>query len=671
MIEHYLDETQVFPASGEKIQITAENAILTKSGSYTLEVKFPLSIFENRRFFGNLDRIDITKNVKTWQVKVVNNGQILMDGTATLVKTTKEEISLQYVAGNSQVNFWDNADKTYIDEYDYNTMEDGRDRVDVWFQDYASKVVMGGYGGPEKKGRQFLVTSDKEGKTKKVIDNIWFFYKDNPARYEKPEKIFFGVEKEFCFANVYDEDYDWVQDDPYKIKSGITLGNGATFGQVVFGMADVSYGMTLNANCIMPHLMFVIEQVIKKRGYSIGRNDAWFYGNTDDLYIASPRLSLTIADALPHWTVKEFFEQIGNFFNCTLVFDEEKRICNFVANNTIVKNNIIKNDIIKIEEINKEHKEDNTIEEKSEANIFSSNIKYKDIGKEDVIRCDESTRKKYETVYGESLENLRDKALHTSQAEWKFYKDKSRNGCTYGWNGRDMVAIDHLCPLYRGSENDLELKIVPARIGIYYYPTGEHDNTTYVLVPMAVLTMNNSWKGYIHYGGNLIEEVQGLVKGEGKGTKEDFLPVFFYGGHRRSSDDGRGHYAVTWESYSEDAKEAQGIHSRRIGHCVMVGDQYTGAQWKQLFETNERKNQSLALVPGHTKYYQGEIFIGNPKINMESELRISFKSIVPPNPRAVFLIHNKKYLSSKIEYEIDDNGIIPLMKGYFHEVIKE
>ena len=666
MIEHYLDGTQVFPATGEKIQITAENAILTKSGSYTLEVKYPLSIFENRRFFGDLDRTDITKAAKTWEVRIISNGKILMLGTATLIKATKDDVSVQYLAGNSQVNFWENAEKTYIDEYDYNSKEDGRDRVDVWAQDYSDKFL-NGYGTP-KRGRGYR-TFESQGGKRIIFEDIWLFYKENPYKYVKPNnKIFMGVEKEFCFANVYDEDFGWKEDKQYKVIGGITIGNGVRYGREVFSMAEVSYGMTLHANCIMPHLLFIIKQIIEKRGYSIERNDIWKYGNTDDLYIASPRLSLKIADALPHWTVKEFFEQIENFFNCTLVFDEDKRTCSFIMNNTILNSSKVK-----IEKICDEHEESISNEESSEANIFSSNIKYKDIGKEDVVRCDDNTRKKYETIYGEGQENLRDKAKSVEKAVWKFYRDTQNKGLTFGWDGKNLQCIDYLCSQYRGSENDFELKIVPARTAIYYYNTGENNtnsgNTSfrYTVVPMAVLTMANSWKGHYKDTGDLIQEVQGLIQSEGEGTKEDFLPVFYYGGHRLSSGDGRGHYAVV---LSGEGEEIEGMRPEVIGHAVIIGDQYTGKYWRQIFESNERKNQSLALVPGHTNIYHGEVFLGNPKINMEAQLQIKFESILPPNPRAIFIIHNKRYLCSKIEYEIDEKGIDPLMTGYFHEVIE-
>ncbi len=676
MIEHYLDGTQVFPAAGEKIQITSENAILTKSGSYTLEVKFPLSIYENREFFGDLNRIDITKNVQTWEVKVINNGVIMMLGTATLIKVTDKEVSVQYVAGNSQVNFWENADKTYIDEYDYNTMEDGRDRVEVWEKDKDKHYIQGwGYPGEGLPGPAAPI------KNRKMYDGLRFVY--DSGRPPKYDNFFYGEEGVFCFANVYDEDFDWEEEDPSKNRDGVSIGNGVTNGFIGAYGSRKYYGMAMYANCIQPNLLWIIEQVVAKRGYTIDRNDIKHWGfvwnqvyalqgyYARKLYIASARLTLKIADALPHWTVKEFFSHVEEFFNCTIIFNEEEKKCSFVLNNTILEA-----EKCKIEEVVDEHEEEVGSEDSSEANIFGSNIKYKDIGKEKERRCDDSTRKKYSTVWGDSYDELRNKAVTGNKSVWKFFRDRSKKGLTYGWDGNNLIPIDYLCNQYRGSEEDFELKIVPARIETKYYNLGDFDVTgqeryRYPLIKMAVLTMKNSWKGYKNADGTLIQEILGEAQGTGEGQKEDFLPVFFYEGHKMSSSDRKAHHSIYYSSDAARGEIVQGITEELCGIAVPVADLYTGKYWNCNFELNERKPYSLALVPGHTEIYQGQLFEGNPKINMQSELHISFRSITPPNPRAVFYIHNKKYLCSKIEYEIDENGIIPLMKGYFHEVVED
>lgn len=660
MIEHYLAGKQVFPAAGEKIQITSENAILTKSGSYTLEVKFPLSIYENREFFGDLNRIDTTKNAQTWDVEIINNGITMLIGTATLLNVTESDVSLQYVAGNSQVNFWENADKTYVDEFDFNTTENGKDRVEEWRE--KQKLI---YNIVERYHYERKEMSNENGGRYVIKSGIRLFYYFN--NYMVVQRPFIGEKGVFVFCNVYDEDFNW--DKSTEAGSEIRVGNGTVY-ELDYDVRspDVVYGIGIYANCVQPNLLWIIKQIISKRGYSIGRNDLENLIYIKDMYIASARQTLKLADALPHWTIKEFFEQVENFFNCIIVFREEKKICDI-----IMRREVMTEEKIRIEEIQDEHEEVIQNEGDTEKNIISSNIRYKDIGKEGAIRCDDETRKKYETVWGDDINDLwrKSQAISETERTWRFYRIKS-TGYTFGLTkGGEMLPIDYLCPINRNSENYVDLKIMPARTAVKWYPTGEvrwpwdGNSIWYIANLQTVLTVKNSWGGYERIEGDIVKEVLGQSEGRKRREKEDYMPVFFYNGHKP----GGAEYTI-WHTnpYSDD--DVISIEKNSRGISTPVGDPYTSKYWNTSYG-NYRGNYSMALVAGHTEIYHGQVFEGLPKINMEAELQVIFFSIAPPNPRAVFYIHNKKYLCSKIEYEIDENGIIPLMKGYFHEVIED
>ena len=194
MIEHYLNGVRVYPAVEDDIQITAENPMLTDTGSYSLEVKYPLSIFENRDFFGALNRTDVTKKYTTWNVEVKNLEQVILQGTATLIKATESAVSVQYLAGNSQVNFWNKAEETYIDEYDFNTMENGQDRVEAWRQSIAWLY---------NRNDNFRFDYNINGKYYLVTGIRLFAARTNMYL---PDLPFIGKEGEFAFCNVYDED---------------------------------------------------------------------------------------------------------------------------------------------------------------------------------------------------------------------------------------------------------------------------------------------------------------------------------------------------------------------------------------------------------------------------------------------------------------------------------
>ena len=660
MIEHYLNGVRVYPSVEDDIQITAENPMLTDTGSYSLEVKYPLSIFENREFFGAMNRTDITKKHTTWDIEMKNMEQVILEGTATLIKATESEVSVQYLAGNSQVNFWNKAEETYIDEYDFNTMENGQDRVEVWRQSIEPIYDVCNYYE-----NHYIATNDN-GTTNHVLKGIHLFWRStNPNQVPRP---FVGKKGEFVFCNVYDEDYEWRADtsSPNRIR----VGNGTLWETIDNNPRQINgenniviyEGTGFYLSCIQPHLLWVIKQVIAKRGYTIERNDIEGLDYMQYMYIASARQTLKIADALPHWTIKEFFEQVQNFFNCTLVFNEEKRTCSIIFNNQMTNS-----EEISLEKMVDEHEEEIAKEEKSKDDIISSNIRYKDIGKEDAVRCDDSTRKKYDTVWGDSQNDLLAKAQADSEGQWKFYKLTHSKGFSYGYNKRELLVIDYLCPLERGSKKYLDLKIVPARTAQRYYSTG-----TPTYKPMGfshygqrqnVLTMTNSWGGYEREDGNLVEVVLGKEEGKQKKDKEDFLPVFFYNGHKY------GEGCIIYED-PKNINTTIGIENDNSGIAIPVGDPYTGKYWHNVGNTNYRKNFCMALVPGHLATYHGQVFDNMPKLNMEDVLKEEFIYYSVPNPRAVYIIKGKRYLAQKIEYKIDKEGINPLMTGYFVEILE-
>ena len=52
---------KIFPALGQNIKVTKENPYIKDRDSQTMEIEFPLSIYNNRKFFGNLNRIEVVK----------------------------------------------------------------------------------------------------------------------------------------------------------------------------------------------------------------------------------------------------------------------------------------------------------------------------------------------------------------------------------------------------------------------------------------------------------------------------------------------------------------------------------------------------------------------------------------------------------------------------------
>lgn len=78
----YLNNTQVYPDSSQSIKLIRENPYFTESESYTLEVNLPMSILENRRFFGNIHRIEKAKQIDPMNCRMLVDNRPVLDGKA-------------------------------------------------------------------------------------------------------------------------------------------------------------------------------------------------------------------------------------------------------------------------------------------------------------------------------------------------------------------------------------------------------------------------------------------------------------------------------------------------------------------------------------------------------------------------------------------------------------
>ena len=80
-----LDNQEVITDSSQEIKITRENPYITLSDSYTLDVAIPLSILQNRKFFGSIQRIEKKREYREFACRLYCANALLMEGTARIV----------------------------------------------------------------------------------------------------------------------------------------------------------------------------------------------------------------------------------------------------------------------------------------------------------------------------------------------------------------------------------------------------------------------------------------------------------------------------------------------------------------------------------------------------------------------------------------------------------
>lgn len=110
-----LDNQEVITDSSQEIKITRENPYFTLSDSYTLDVAIPLSILQNRKFFGSIQRIEKKREYREFACRLYCANALLMEGTARIIQSTELEVKVQLACGVSALKMSSEQEGTYID----------------------------------------------------------------------------------------------------------------------------------------------------------------------------------------------------------------------------------------------------------------------------------------------------------------------------------------------------------------------------------------------------------------------------------------------------------------------------------------------------------------------------------------------------------------------------
>lgn len=115
MVRLYLNNQEVIVDSSSSVKITRENPYITQSDSYTLDVSLPLSILQNRVFFGNIQRLDTTKSNTEIDARLMNGNDILLEGTARIIQSSELDVKVQLANGISALKIAAKELEEYID----------------------------------------------------------------------------------------------------------------------------------------------------------------------------------------------------------------------------------------------------------------------------------------------------------------------------------------------------------------------------------------------------------------------------------------------------------------------------------------------------------------------------------------------------------------------------
>lgn len=640
MTQIYLDDTQLYMADSN-IKLTRENAYFSQSGSYTLDVQLPLDIPQNKMFFGNIGRLETTKHNVKYKARLTVDNVDVLNGSATITNISDNAVKVQLLGGYSDINFLAKFGEEYIDNINY-----GNINVPAGFSTFVaggSKATVPTVGDTDK-GLKWMAGEWDSDVITAVGDDVYV-----------------------CMP-IYDETNEEVRNKTI-IRSKLNQTHRA-------------YSV---CECVQPNLLYVLRTIIGNYGYKIANNDfnskPW-----NRIYIANCAKTLNMANVLPHWTVKEFLEQIQYLFNGTFVFDEVHKTVDLKSNLTFFNNAEI--NFVPIEEFSSEITTDDNESTKS---LSSSNVNYscsdskehfydilsedifngyehktyinKDAMLADMANMTEADKRKYifitptgQYVYGTDDEP--DISGTDSDAHFGGYEDRDETS-TKVWY---VKQINQFGGIKRKDNNDgIDIKICPVAMSLansidYYVPYLQNFYQKAFDMPAAMPSMQNE------VGDDLSTKYSTCawsgIYGEESAKKTD------------KSLDRIEIFLVEDTAIQYVNKPGVADANKKIGYPMAFTDwldkalALTDCNYK-----NVHSSWSLALINCAAEHYIGQLHQNSYKINTNVEQQIDFIADTIPAVTNIFIFKNKRYACHKLEVSINNNGIDNKIKGYFYEMI--
>ena len=646
MIVCLLDGKKGYPSTTDKIKVTFENQFVKSSGSYTYDISFPMAISANRKIFGNVQRMDVSKQLPTFEeCMVYTDNRIVISGKGTVTSVTNDTVKVQIVGGKSRVKYNSNFEKHFIDEIDY------------------PAVVL-------DTGINKSVYEDSGVELPNMDKSHWIVFTDLTTAN------FVGQKGVAVLSPTYDETNDIMANKPCLTK----------YTEVkVEGLTLVNNSEPYMANCALcPYLIYILRKVMEYEGYTISQNDIdkapW-----DRLVIVSACKSGKIKDALPHWTVYKFIDELRKFFNVSFIFDEKIKTVKIINTDEMFSNEALSYECE--DEFSAEHDDDGL------DSLATSNIEY---SFDDSTNRDwreyisQSVFKNYETKTYSTIDNMVSAAEKMTQKERKttifkvgynyyIWADLPKDGNP---DTEETTEQRTLCGLFNpiirdiGSDTFQELNICPAAI----YKTkisiknagpwkllGDNMMESYIEVPSVSNDKEQSFEdAEVDDDGDIYYSVQDAMQGSSEETSS-----------ADTDDDSKMRVAFQAENVVNVKKKAAVAYNQTLpdeDKRYRVPVLYTDYRmYPQNLIYDEEGSLSLEALPMRRFVgIEGSAAsgrFGEKQIERHNQITIKFFTDDIPDPTKIFVFHNKRYICEKIEMDISNDGIDKLKTGYFYEFL--
>lgn len=676
MIELFLDNKPAVLRENVSIKLTRENVYFTKSGSYTYDVELPLQVKLNRDIFGNINRKDVDAQAKDFHAVLRVDNEVVLDGKAVINHITDTSVKIQLLGGNSEMNFYAKCSKVYIDELD---LGDWQNELISWtlptekgtamfraYIDWLDTTQINFRNAPE---------SNDEHQAQLAYDwwkRRWWSY--DPSRgydnYENRGVAFPIINSNskwnsYCTSGLlcnevvmrrhgskYFPEYrlEWPhQDTP-----------GGDFPQV--------------CPSFQPMLCRTLRKIMRATGYPMEDKESLrlLYQSNDifpRIFIACANNRREIAKALPHWTVNEFLTQIEHFMGIVIEIDEITKTSRIISRSQWWDNS---NPTI-INEVVDELSVD--VDKSETTDISNGNVGF--AGIEDGLAhiSDEIMEvATIDTTTFTTLAQMRQYIINGASSSDKnkiFVVDGHQFILYFREDRHEYVfkEVNQLRPLKRKHDTsniDVELKIVPAQLveqkvrfvetiknGGKWHDVEVGEDTVNII---RVQDMGNVGADLIKGATSQNTDLQTLIEGKKKVDKSNNIDTMYVA----MVPDGL--YSTTATKY--------GTNTTIFGPYPRI---YAYPQFEVnnvgAGNTDANQNAYITLADlGNIETLANQCLDDGTVIDTTVKYCIKFISHKVLKSTGLFIIHNKKYACEKLEYNISDKGVSPLVTGYFYRI---
>lgn len=590
---------------GTSFEYVAENRLFSGSDGYTLSITFPLRhCRENIDIFGHINRMDVIAGKVIFDCEI-RDRNFYKFGSITITEINDAEVKTQFLEGRSEQNFDKTFDKVYINELDLGspptTSKTAITPLNAWQPNHSNPVCVA-----------LPWVNDYSGNIQNKAEHFVDDALQNRSHYEwsvdttglswQPYLIY--ITKKICEAVGYTPDFSkWEDSEEYKY---LLICNTLPF--------------------------------------------AWYMPG--------------FANALPHWTVEEYFEKLELFLGGEFDFDHRGKRISFA----FTQATLAEKQPVQLEHIIEEHSTEVKVEEENCEYAEQKNLVYKD--------CDHEMWKFYSCdwfIKGWQNRVIRYKSLSELMNDNKGY------AAWRGQHGRnsniDKLLYAEDCDAYfviRAVSRQIQIEVRAGHIYVYY------------LYKCRLQPVNL-------FGGRIVKDDE-----EADSQEIEFVPAWI--------DDTEEKYGrvlfLSFSAYDEDnntTSENDSDHPFMQTHTVSslaAGEKDKKAEYYDRIYVGfwDGSQNTMGKLPrpwvedieirddwSNFNYLHFSLRINNRQQNrrriihnIEPKMKTTFKflSDTIPDVRSVFHIRGKKYLCEKITATFTENGMSQLLKIVCYPIVE-